>query len=81
MKPAEIKVCPSCEQELQPVAEGRNNFVAECDTCGFFASTRDMVRADYLANVSQSLGIRITAERIASRSPLLNGHALAPAQR
>lgn len=67
----EISVCPSCNRELQPVPEGRANFVAECNSCGFFASTRDVARANYLANFRQLPSIAMAAQRIADRE-LLN---------
>jgi Zn ribbon nucleic-acid-binding protein len=71
MKFPELKICPSCEKELKPVAEGRENFIIECLRCGFFASTLDMSRADYLANFFPQRSVRAVAKRIADRSVLL----------
>ncbi len=59
MKSPEIKVCPSCDNELQPIPDGRENFVAECDWCGFFASTRDIAHANYLVNFDLLSDIRL----------------------
>ena len=70
MKSPMMKNCPSCGQELQPIPEGRGSIAAECDSCGFIASIRDIARADYLANVSEFTDIRMTALRIAARKPL-----------
>ena len=70
MKSPTMKICPSCGRKLQPKHEGRGSFAAECDSCGFFTSIRDIARADYLANVSEFPDIRMTALRIATRKPL-----------
>ena len=70
MKSPMMKNCPSCGQELQPIPEGRGSFAAECDSCGFIASIRDIARADYLANISEFPDIHMTALRIATRTPL-----------
>lgn len=67
----EINVCPSCDRKLQPVPKGRANFLAECNSCGFFASIRDVARAKYLANFRQLPSIAMAAQRIANRE-LLN---------
>lgn len=70
MKSPMMKNCPSCGQEFQPIAEGRGSIAAECDSCGFIASIRDIARANYLANVSEFPDIHMTALRIAARKPL-----------
>ena len=70
MESPEIKLCPSCERELQQIPDNRANFVVECNSCGFFASIRDVARAEYLANVSEFPDIHMTALRIAARKPL-----------
>ena len=75
MKSQEIKVCPSCRQELQPMNSGREHFVVECNSCGFFASTRDVAHADYLANFRQLPSVAEAARRIAARAPLNYGGA------
>ena len=70
MKSPMMKNCPSCGRKLQQIPDNRANFVVECDSCGFIASIRDIARADYLANVSEFPDIRVTALRIATRTPL-----------
>ena len=69
MRTPEIKKCPSCDRELEQIPDGRENFVAEC-VCGFFASTRDMVHADYVANLRPLPSIAEAARRIAAKEPL-----------
>ena len=66
----EINVCPQCGEDRQPAPDGRKNFVFECDTCGFYASTREVAHADYLANFYPLPDIRVAAQRISSRSML-----------
>ena len=70
MKLPEIELCPSCGQDIPPTSENRENFVAECASCGFYASTRDMVRADFLANIRPLPSVSEAARRIAAREPL-----------
>ena len=70
MESPEIKLCPSCDRELQQIPDNRANFVVECNSCGFIASIRDIARADYLANISEFPDVRMTALRIATRTPL-----------
>ena len=70
MKSSELKACPSCNQELQPIPSGRENIAAECNSCGFFASTRDVARAEYLATFRPLPSIAVAAQRIAGRAPL-----------
>ena len=78
MKSPEIKVCPGCGTDIPPVSELRANFVAECDSCGFYASTRDMVVSDYLANFYPLPDISVVARRIANREPLNYAEAKLP---
>lgn len=66
-----IKACPSCGQEFQPVPDWRKTLVAECDSCGFYATISDVTHADYLANLPPLPDISSAAQRIAARAPLL----------
>ncbi len=66
-----ITACPSCGQEFQPVPDGRKTVVAECDSCGFYATISDATHADYLANLSPLPDISSAAQRIAARAPLI----------
>ena len=70
MKKPEIALCPKCGQKLPPVADNRENFVAECQACGFYASTADMVQAEFLANIRPLPNVSEAARRIAAREPL-----------
>ena len=57
------------------MSSGREHFVVECNSCGFFASTRDIARADYLANFRPLPDISVAAQRIADRELLNYGGA------
>ena len=70
MKSPEISVCPNCNRKLKQIPDNKPNLVADCD-CGFFASTQDMERADYLANFYRLPDVRLAARRIAGREPLM----------
>ena len=70
MKLPEIEMCPSCGREIPPTAEKREYFVAECAACGFYASTKDMVQAEFLANFLPLPSVSEVARRIAAREPL-----------
>ena len=70
MKLPEIELCLGCGQDIPLNAERRENFVAECASCGFYASTKDMVQADFLANFRPLPSVSEAARRIAAREPL-----------
>ena len=78
MRKPELETCLYCDEKLQPVAHGRANYVAECNSCGFFATTRDVARADFLANFYPLPDIRVAAKRIADRAPLKYADAKLP---
>ena len=70
MNSSKIKLCPSCDRELQSISDDRQNIVVDCDRCEFFASIRDIDRAEYLANFRPMPDVRVAAQRIAARAPL-----------
>jgi len=66
----EIQTCPGCGGVPLPFREGLDLPGMRCDNCGFSASGRDVIRADYLANFRRLPSIRVAAKRIADRSIL-----------
>jgi len=70
MKLPVVRKCPGCGRDPLPFREGPDTPGVHCDRCGFNASDRDVVRADYLANFRPLPAIRVAAERIAARSLL-----------
>ena len=70
MKLREIEMCPSCGQDIPLTAEKRENFVAECASCDFYVSTKDMVHFGFLANFRPLPSVPEAARRIAAREPL-----------
>jgi len=70
MKSPEIQKCPGCGGAPLRFREDIDTPGMRCDGCGFSASGRDIMRADYLANFRPLPDIRLAAKRISNRSML-----------
>lgn len=70
MKLPEIQKCPGCGGDPLVFHEGLDLPGMRCNNCGFSASGRDVLRADFLVNTRAVPSIREAAEKIARRSAL-----------
>lgn len=70
MKLPEIQNCPGCGGDLIAFREGFDIPGVRCADCGFNASGRDVMQADFLANTRTNPEVRSSAEKIAARSAL-----------
>lgn len=70
MSVPEFISCPGCGRESESTDALSDNVVANCSKCGFSATTRDVARAEYLANFYPLPDIRIAARRISNREML-----------
>ena len=72
-----IRSCPGCGGDPLPFREGLDTPGMSCNKCGFSASGRDVMRADYLVNLRPFHDIRVAAQRISMRLVLNYGLARA----
>ena len=74
MKVPEIRKCPGCGIDPQPVRDGREKLGLWCEACGF-NSLADEMHAEYLIRFHPGINIKTVAYRMKHRLPLL--HSLA----
>ena len=74
MNTPQIDQCPACGITPQPHRDGKSTLGLWCE-CGFNSSLVDEMHAEYLARFHPKLSIRVAAERIRARVPLLHSMA------
>ncbi|MEE8045742.1 MAG: hypothetical protein V3T49_02765 [Dehalococcoidia bacterium] len=77
MKVPKITMCPGCGLEPTPFRDNKEHLGVWCDSCGFNSSLVDEMHAEYLNYFHPKIDIRIAAQRIRDRMPLLHSMAKA----